>query len=144
MSDGMSEKDESNGVEEESKIEAFLPRLRDELKLLAQRESYKDIPQSFAHWSIRQISPQLHEKSIQPAILSGPNKSLCRALWIDTEVYHQKNGTKGVLNVALFRWRENSDSSPEELMDLLEGLLVFIHQVQNDSSNLTRVTTFLT
>ena len=55
----MPDEEVSNEESEEEKIEGFIPRLKDEIKLIGQRESYPDDSTSFAHWSIHQFTPHL-------------------------------------------------------------------------------------
>jgi hypothetical protein len=117
----MSEEDARDDAEED-KIEAFIPRLRDELKLLGQRESYSgDLP-CFAHWAIRQISPQLADHAIRNSIFGGTDGPGTRAVWVDPNYRDQRKGIDGKFCVARFRFHQNSDPSSKDLADMLGEL----------------------
>src|SRR5579863_5299260 len=114
---------------EEEKLEAFTPRLSDELKLLGQRESYPDNARSFSHWAIRQLSPQLSERSIRSSILAGTYGSSARAIWQDRNFHDARMGLDGRLRVALFRWTEGGDPTGKELDELARELVEFVQLV---------------
>jgi hypothetical protein len=99
----------------EDKLEAFVPRLRDELDLLGQREDYRTRAQSFAHWAIHQVSPQFSENNVRTSILPIELGSSPVAVWIDRSVRHSKGDTAGSLFIARFRWAENVAPTGGEL-----------------------------
>src|ERR1700730_17675534 len=50
---------------EEDRLEAFLPRLQDELALILEREAYRNRRAAFAHWAARQVTARLADSDLR-------------------------------------------------------------------------------
>jgi AIPR protein len=117
----------------EDKLEAFVPRLRDELDLLGQREGYRTRAQSFAHWAIHQVSPQFSENTVRTSILPIENGSPPLAVWTDRSARHSKADTAGCLFIARFRWSENAAPTGGELEEELSELTKLTKVARGDA-----------
>ncbi len=126
-----------NGPNEKSteeKLEAFIPRLRDELKLLGQRESVEDPAVCFAEWALRQVSPHLNDGTIRQSIFKTQHVSGPRAVWVDSSATSSRGDATRRVNAAQFRWKENSDLTSDELEELL-GEAVELANTVADGAN---------
>ena len=128
---------EPNEKSTEEKLEAFIPRLRDELKLLGQRESVEDPAMCFAEWALRQVSPHANERTVRQSIFRAQHVSGPRAVWVDSSATSSRGDVTRRVNAAQFRWKENSDLTNDELEELLgEAVELVSTVVDGDNSHI--------
>lgn len=131
---GISEEERRQDDEENVSLVGFIPRLRDELQLLAQREGYSDLAKAFAHWTIRQVSARLSDRTIRSSVVQVHGGTSSRAVWLDPNSIDYRTKLQGCLLVGNFRWSDNAAPTGKELQAQARELVDLARAVKEGPS----------